>query len=180
MNTIILDTETTGLVKNAAKPLLQQPHIIELGAIKVDDNWKEIGRMNFLCKPPISLPPFITKITGITPADIKKQPKFSHYLPELVGFFKDSDRMIAHNLPFDRNLLLFELRRIGMEFHFPWPFIHTCTAENSKSLFKGKYTKLQDIYKHAYGQDPEQKHRAIGDCEILLDVCKWLSKQGVL
>jgi DNA polymerase III epsilon subunit-like protein len=88
--------------------------------------------------------------------------------------------MIAHNMPFDRNMLLFELRRLGVEYNFPWPFYHLCTAEISKSFFKGKYTKLEKVYHHAYGHDPEQKHRAVGDCEILLDVARWLNKQGAL
>lgn len=180
METIVFDTETTGLVKNAAKPVAQQPYMIEMGAIKVDENWNEIARLNFMVKPPIPLPPIITKITGITAADLRNEKAFSHNFMTAVDFFKGSDRMIAHNLPFDRNILLFELKRIGLEYNFPWPAVHTCTAENSKSLFKGKYTKLQNIYKHAYGEDPQQTHRAVGDCEILLDVCKWLDKQGVM
>lgn len=178
--TIIFDTETTDLVKNPAKPLAQQPYIIEVGAIKVDEHWNELGRINFLCKPPMKIPKFITNINGIDDAMLRDQPAFSGNFGELADFFRGSERMIAHNLPFDRNLLLFELRRIGMEFHFPWPAVHTCTAENAKSLFNGKYTKLQNIYKHAYGKDPKQTHRAVGDCELLLDVCKWLDEQGVM
>lgn len=182
METIVFDTETTGLVKNAAKPVDHQPYMIEMGAIKVDENWNEIARLNFLVKAPIKIPKFITEINGIDDALLRKEKAlpFSGNFETAVEFFKGADRMIAHNLPFDRNILLFELKRIGMEHHFPWPMVHTCTAENSKSLFKGKYTKLQKIYEHAYGKDPQQTHRAVGDCEILLDVCKWLDKQGVM
>jgi len=33
---IFFDTETTGLIKNAALKLYHQPHIIEIGAVKKD------------------------------------------------------------------------------------------------------------------------------------------------
>jgi len=178
--TIIFDTETTGLIKNAAKPLSMQPSIIEFGGIKVDEELNEIDRINFMVNPRVPLPPIITKITGITKDDLRDAKPFSHHFDALVGFFKGCERMIAHNLPFDRNMMLFELKRMGAEYRFPWPSIHTCTAENGKSLFNGKYTKLEKMYEHFYNKDPKQTHRAVGDCEILLDVARALNKEGVL
>ena len=68
---IVFDTETTGLPAADAAPLAKQPHIIEFAAIKLDeDTLEEVSRLEFLSKPPIDLPPIITKITGITDADL--------------------------------------------------------------------------------------------------------------
>lgn len=180
MISIVFDTETTGLVKNPAKPLEQQPRIIEVGALKIDEKFNVIDQLEFFCKPPMKIPSYITKINGIDDAMLKGELPFSGNFKKMADFFRGSERMFAHNLPFDRNLLLFELRRMGTEFMFPWPTQHICTAEVSKSLFNGKYTKMQNVYKEFYGVDPEQKHRAIADCEILLDVVKGLNERGLV
>lgn len=177
---IIFDTETTGLIKNPAKPLSSQPYIIEVGAIKVDENFNEIDRLGYLIRPPIQLPGIITTITGIRDGDLELVMDFAASFHRLADFFRGADEFIAHNLPFDRNMLLFELQRMGMEYHFPWPTFHTCTVQASKSLFGGKYMKLENLYKHAFHKDPHQTHRAVEDCELLLDVCRWLKGEGVL
>ena len=45
---IVFDLETTGLPKAEGSDLDIQPRIIEFGAIKVDDNFKEVDRFQFL------------------------------------------------------------------------------------------------------------------------------------
>ena len=68
---IAFDTETTGLpIKGElSSPLKMQPHIIEFAAIKLDDETlEETDRLHFFCKPPISIPAVITKITSIDDA----------------------------------------------------------------------------------------------------------------
>ena len=63
---IVFDLETTGLPKAEGSDLNIQPKIIEFGAIKVDDDFKEVDRLEFMCNPGHDLDPKITKITGIT------------------------------------------------------------------------------------------------------------------
>lgn len=174
---IFFDTETTGLVKNESLPLIQQPRIIEFGAIKTDDNFSEVARLNIMIDPECELPSFITKITGIKPADLRGQKKFVEAYEELCEFFVGEKEMVAHNIPFDRALLRFELERIGKQFHFPWPSKHTCTVELSMPI-KGKRMKLQDLYKKATGKAANQTHRAVGDCELLIASYNWLRREG--
>ena len=42
---IVFDLETTGLPKAEGSDLDIQPRIIEFGAIKVDDDFNEVGRL---------------------------------------------------------------------------------------------------------------------------------------
>ena len=48
---IVFDLETTGLPKAEGSDLDIQPRIIEFGAIKVDDDFNEVGRLAVLCSP---------------------------------------------------------------------------------------------------------------------------------
>ena len=67
---IFFDTETTGLIKNKALPLINQPRIIEIGAVK--DTGEELS---LIINPLIKLDPIITKITGLIDKDLESFPE---------------------------------------------------------------------------------------------------------
>lgn len=174
---IIFDTETTGLIANESLPLDKQPKIIEFGAIRVDDVFNRVGDLSFFINPEEELKPIITKITGIKDKDLVDAKTFPYHYKMISDFFLGEDTFVAHNMPFDRSLLLFELQRMGKEYHFPWPSNHVCTVELSRQI-NGKYMKLTDLYKYLFGRDPQQTHRALDDCEILLEVYTELNERG--
>lgn len=174
---IIFDTETTGLIKNESLPLDKQPKIIEFGAIKVDEKFNRVGELSFLINPKEKLEKIITKITGIKDSDLVDAKTFPYYYKTIVDFFLGETTFIAHNLPFDRGLLLFELQRMDKQYSFPWPYNHICTVELSRQI-NGKYMKLTNLYKHLFNTDPEQTHRALDDCEMLLKIYQELVKRG--
>jgi DNA polymerase-3 subunit epsilon len=177
---ILLDTETTGLPDISITPLDAQPRIIELAAWKIDPvSFRKIGEINFLCDPGVPIPAKVTEITGITDADVKGKPSFARMLPILTDFFLGTKYMVAHNLPFDRQMIGWELERIGRSFQFPWPPEHICTVERSQDI-SGKFTSLTDLYVHYYGMDPGQKHRGEGDVAILYEVVKKMREEGRL
>ena len=106
---IVFDLETTGLPKAEGSDLNIQPKIIEFGAIKVDDDFKEVGRLEFMCNPGHDLDPKITKITGITDEMLKTEKPFIAHFKDLCDFFLGESHLSAHNLTFDRQILKFEL-----------------------------------------------------------------------
>src|SRR3990172_7857808 len=117
---IVFDTETTGLPGKGNTPIDQQPHIIEFAAIKLtDDTLEEVDRMQFLCKPPIKIEPIITNITGLNDEILANEKPFSAYLEQLQKFFFGQWTMVAHNLPFDRSIMIFELKRLNKITAFP-------------------------------------------------------------
>ena len=166
---IFFDTETTGLIKNVALPLAQQPRIIEIGCIRDPAIPGRSLHFSSLFNPGVKLEPIITKLTGLTDEDLEESPKFHEELAGLADFFRGERVMVAHNMPFDFQMLLFELKRQSAEYKFPWPSKHIDTIELAKPFYNGRFMKLKTLYADLVGPY-EQKHRAIDDAEMLMKV----------
>lgn len=171
MLTVIFDTETTGLPKNAAVPLSRQPKIIEFGAVLVDEQYNVLDSINQLINPGEEITEEITKITGITNEDLVGKPVFAEVEAQIRAFFERAQLMIAHNLPFDRKLVSFDLQRCGKIEGFPWPQYALCTAAESQ-IETGKRQKLTQVYLEVTGQPLAQTHRALDDVMALLEIVK--------
>ena len=167
MKIIIFDVETTGLPKPSLVPLDKQPYIIEFGALRVV-NGKVTKKFNQLIDPGCKLPEKITKITGITDADLVGQPSFEVVLPDIIKLFRGADILIAHNAPFDTSLLKFELQRLEYT-KFPWPKQIICTVQEYRTLI-GKWPKLTELYANIMGKELAQTHRALDDCIALHEI----------
>jgi len=115
MAIILIDLETTGLIEAAGNPIENQPHIIEVFALRITAVGKEQSRFHSFVKPPIPLPEHITKITNIIESDLVGAPTFASIHRQLIEIFFGAHTMVAHNLPFDLGMLVNELTRIGKQ-----------------------------------------------------------------
>ena len=176
---IVFDLETTGLPKAEGADLDLQPRITEFGAVKLDDDLNEMGVLEFMCNPGIPLDPQIIKITGITDEELASKKPFVAMLDEVCDFFLGERTLVAHNLPFDRTVLKFELERLGKVTSFPWPPNQICTVEVGETVWNKK-RKLGDIYFEVTGKEHKGAHRSIADVRALIEVVKWYSKEGHL
>lgn len=179
---ILIDNETTGLKEVSTVPLEQQPRIIEFAALRLDDKTlKETGALHFMIHPGkgISLSDEIVKITGITDSDLKGQPPFAGRYQAIVDFFLGERTLVAHNLPFDRDVLAMELMRLGRPYQFPWPPVHICTVELTQGI-TGKYMKQEDLYQHFFGRPANQTHRALDDVRQLAEIVRRLRKEKMI
>jgi len=174
---ILFDTETTGLPKAEGSDLDIQPSIIEFGAIKYDDEMNEIDRIEFFCNPGHDLDPQIVKITGINDSMLAGEHPFVAHYNNLCEFFLGEKTLVAHNLPFDRKILKFDLERIDKLLMFPWPPEHVCTVEVGERVW-GKKRKLGEIYQEVTGQEHKNAHRAIQDVLAMAEVVKWYKMNG--
>lgn len=165
---LIFDTETTGLLQPSVVDLAKQPKIIELGVLIIEDG-KETGRYSQLVYPEELISEEITKITGITNADLEGKPTFREVLAALEEVFAGADELICHNAPFDVGMLKNELLRCART-GFPWPEKITCTVQEYRHEVGGKYQKLVQLYERKLGKPLEQKHRAVDDCEAVLEI----------
>jgi len=93
---IALDLETTGLNSSTE-------FIIEIGAMKFVEG-KPVESYESLVKPPISIPKFITGLTGISNDDVSGASEIDEVLPEFMEFCGEYP-LIAHNSPFDMGFL---------------------------------------------------------------------------
>lgn len=182
MKIIIFDTETTGLLSPEPSDKKIQPYMTEISAIKFEydgENFKKIGEFNKLVKPPIPLPPQITKITGITDEALENEPCFLEIYTEMCEFFIGTKCLVGHNLFFDASILEYELKRHDLAARFPWPYKWFCTIDLSMPI-KGKRIKLGDLYKMATGKTLKNAHRARNDVIATIECFNFLLSSGFL
>ena len=170
---IIFDTETTGLSLPGVADLSQQPRIIDFAAVKLSRMgkgkvWRQT-RIQHLINPGVPISPEITKITGYTDHDLRDAPPFAAVLRDIAHFFLGERVMLAHNLPFDKSLLEFELRRLDLVTNFPWPPVQACTVSLYTEAF-GRRPKLTELYERRLGKPLRQLHKAMADVEALLEI----------
>lgn len=168
MKFAVFDFETTGLTVHPKANLGQQPRAIEFGGI-ITDGVEILDQLEFLCNPGIALEEIITKITGLTNADLDNEPFFVEFIDALDSFFAGSDVAIAHNLSFDSAIMTYDCRRVGRELQ-NFPKIMCCTVEQTMHQF-GRRMKLQDLYE-MYCGPYVQKHRALDDVKLLHELCQ--------
>ena len=166
---IVLDWETTGLTLHPDAPVNKQPRAIEFGGVAIDpDTGAVVRELSQLINPGEPISAEITKITGITNDQLVGQPTFKEFLPLLREFFAGATCAIAHNLPFDKSILMFELKRAGIT-DFPWPDGELCTVGVYKDTW-GRNPRLIELYPAITGKPFEQKHRALDDVMHLVEI----------
>jgi len=173
-NVVIIDTETTGLLPPAGTSLGLFPQIIEIYAAKINPDTDEIlEEIDTLVKPLIPIPLFISRTNGIIDEMVKGSPLFVEVYEEIVEVFFGARLMIAANLMFDQGKLITELKKIGKEYHFPYPPEKFCVIEQSMHL-RGYRLKNQEITELRTGQPAKTKHRAKADAWEAYENYKWL------
>jgi DNA polymerase III epsilon subunit-like protein len=191
MNTIIFDTETTGIPTRSWN-FEGQPRIIEIAALKVDPRGNIIDRLESFINPETKIPAKITKITGIKCEDVENAPTFRIFLPKLIDFFGDSNevgRIIAHNLSFDLKMMKLELDRC-VRFQSDHTWMHdkhgeifripgygqkgVCSQLEFAHLFGDKYPSLKELFLYAFpdqeGNSDMSWHRAMDDVRVLMRI----------
>jgi DNA polymerase III epsilon subunit-like protein len=167
---IVHDWETTGLTLHPGVPAYRQPRAIEFGGALVDCKTGEVvDELGFLVNPGETIEPIITKITGLTNAELAEAEPFEAHLEKLAAFFGRAGLAVAHNLPFDRQILFGELDRLGRRGHFPWPGRELCTVNTFVDRW-GRFPKLTEVYEWTFGEQLAQTHRALDDVRALAGV----------
>ena len=194
MRTLFFDTETNGLPKSwNASPYKTDnwPVILSL-AWQLWDLTSD-GNMTFISKGDYLLSPAsgvvwdgeAERIHGISRAHAVAHGRPSkEVLPEFVNIIRGADLIVAHNMAFDKTVLLSEMIRIDSRLVMDWwPRFEYCTCEGTKTLCAlpqpvgrpvrvndpYKKPKLVELYKHLF---PERAadfpfHSATGDTECL-------------
>lgn len=161
---IILDIETTG----------SSPHdgsgITEIGAIKVRGG-VHLERFNELINPGISLPKYITDLTGITDQMLFDKPGIDDVLPRFMDFMgaPEESILVAHNSPFDLTFLKSAAKSLQMI----WPSYRTIdTVKFARYVierFEVANYKLSTLANFV-GTQNTPSHRAMKDVESTVEV----------
>lgn len=162
MNIIITDTETTGLVKPVPTDLIYQPFMTEIYACKINEDFEFIDEFESMVKPPIPISPEITKITGITDADVADAPSFADIYHDLYDFFSGADIIVGQNIEFDISVIHYELMRHDWDKKFCFAKRHICTIESSYH-YQNRRLNLTKLHEFLFGEAFKDSHRAKGD-----------------
>ena len=167
---LFFDTETTGF-PNKKSPLddPSQPHLVQLGAVLCDGRVVR-AQLDLIINPGVPIPEKATAVHGITD---EMAAKYGVDPPTALLVFNDllkkADRLIAHNLAFDIQLIDIGFARCGI--NPVYPNEQFCTMQASTDILRlpnknggNKWPTLMEAYKHLV--DPEgfdDAHSAYAD-----------------
>lgn len=164
----VVDVETTGSLPNKAR-------VIEVSVLQATLEEGILHQATYLINPMVKVPPFITKITGITREMVGGAPP-----PETV--WSDCEAQLrqgvltAHNLDFDYGFLQAEYKRIGSRFYRPISH-RFCTVQLSRLMLADLPSRsLPDLVKH-FNFEVGPAHRAEADTKACWLVAQLLLKQ---
>lgn len=155
----VIDFETTGLD-------YKTEHIIEIAALKVTEDGREIGRLNTFValEEGRELPPFITELTGITSDDLIGGLHEYVALAILADFIANST-VVAQNVPFDLSFI--EGGYVGSIGRF------MCTRTMAKLIDPTESSSLKNVCAR-YDIELNGHHRAMNDVLATWNVFKTL------
>ena len=158
---VVLDTETTGLDA-------ERDRIIDIGAVRLGPDLEVRDRFVTLVDPGVPIPLFITRLVGITDADVRGAPSFPAAFADLREFAGDAV-LVGHNVGFDRDHLAAGARRAGLP---PLANAWFDTLEAALLLYPELERHALAILAAEFGI--ERRHRALPDAETAADVLRRL------
>jgi DNA polymerase-3 subunit epsilon len=155
---VVVDVETTGRSGVADR-------VTDVAAVVVREG-RIAERFATLVNPGQWIPPFITRLTGITNAMVATAPPFEHVAAELAAALGNRV-FVAHNAAFDWTFLSAEFarahrRRLRRE--------RLCTVRLARRLLPHLPRRNLDAVSAYYGVEIADRHRALGDAAATADV----------
>lgn len=157
----VIDLETTGCDPT-------RDRVTEIAIVLLDDG-VETQRWSSLVNPGVSIPSEIQALTGITNAMVKNAPPFSRLCDE-VGHLLSGRLFVAHNARFDYGFLKHAFAQAGVAFTADV----LCTVRLSRRLEPEHAKHNLDILVQRHNLRTEQRHRAMGDAELVVQLLEKL------
>ena len=151
---VAFDVETTGFSSDVDR-------IIEVGALKVL-NGQPVDSFTSFVNPDMHIPANVSRLTGITDADVANAPQFAQLAPELMAFIGELP-VVAHNASFDSRFLKAELNFAGLSYAFK--VVDTLPMAR-KAFPQLENHKLRTLIDSLGLADHQQQHRALNDARI--------------
>lgn len=155
---VAFDLETTGL--SAARH-----RVIEIGAVKLRAG-RVVARKVWLINPEQPIPTTVTRIHGLTDADVRGALPLREVYPAFAAFVRGSI-LLAHNARFDVRFMAHEAHRNALPCP-PEPVLDTLRLLR-KWYPELKSHRLQNVTDHL-GIEPGRDHRALDDALTLSTV----------
>jgi DNA polymerase-3 subunit epsilon len=150
----VLDFETNGLA-----PV---DRAIEIG-ISCWRGGREVASFETLLDPGTGVSRFVTRLTGIRAEDLSGCPTFEAILADVSPLLEGAV-VVAHNLPFDRRILLNEIALAGGDRRLAEPGM--CTLKLARRLLPKEESKRLDALAERFSLTFQARHRALGDARV--------------
>lgn len=160
MKFLYLDCETTGL-----DPAVDR--IVELCMVLCEEEGaEEIGRLDELINPGISIPAEVTKIHGIADADVAGKRPFSEHIPRILDMVQQCDAMAGYNVNFDLRAIQAESLRCDQVI----PMYDKRIFDMQKIFFHHEPRDLTAALRFYCDRKLDGAHRARPDVEATVDI----------
>ncbi len=173
MSFVVVDLETTGLYPRRGD------EIIEIGAIKVENNKVTEETFQSFVKPTKPVPQDAQRISGIADKDLEQAPLIKEVLPSFLQFI-GGKLLIAQNAKFDLSFIVNTLERVGYP-PFQNNFIDTMLISKLLFFYEREHN-LDAIIKRLEIEQSVERHRSLGDCYLtgltFLKMLVLLSEKG--
>lgn len=157
----VIDIETTG---GSAK----QNKITEIAIIRYDGQ-EIVDEFTSLVNPETSIPPFITRLTGIDNEMVADAPKFYEIAKKVVEITEDAI-FVAHNVAFDYGFVREEFARLGYDYKRE----RLCTVRTSRRVFPGYPSYSLANLTQFLGVELANHHRAYNDAFAAFQILEML------
>lgn len=146
----IIDIETTGGNAFTGK-------ITEI-AIYVHDGLSVVDEFQSLINPECTIPPFISRMTGITNEMVQSAPRFYEVAKKIVEI-TEGKIFVAHNSQFDYSFVRQEFKNLG----FDYKRDTLCTCKLSRKMLPGFPSYSLGRLCQSVNIEITDRHRAAGD-----------------
>jgi len=160
----VVDLETTG------GSAWQGHRVTEVCAIRIRGDGSFIEEYTSLVNPERPIPPFITRLTRITPRMAARAPRFRDIAAEVRRVVTGAV-FVAHNAPFDWRFLSTELDWAGAG---PLRGRVLCTVRLARRLVPEVSRRSLDALSWFFGVENVARHRAFGDARATTEVFRQL------
>lgn len=185
---LCFDCETSGKADFRAGPEANhQPHLVQLGAILLDEHYNTRSELNLIVKPDgWIIPADASSIHGIT-TEIAEA--FGFDLAQVLALFSAfalrSHVFTAHNFDFDALIISSAFHRLGEDPH-QWLEGNQnqfCTMNamtpicQLPGLYGFKWPKLSEAYFHCFNEELQGVHDAMADVRACARIYRWLMER---
>ena len=189
MKVLVFDTETTGLPEDNNVSILDTfrwPYIVQLSFVYYDSEINDvIDYYDNVIKLPdnITIPDNSIRIHGITNEIMRENGiNIKIALKKFNDILKDCDIVVAHNISFDKRMIMVECIRNKISQYFTKrqnKKSEFCTMKNSKNICKIKIVnikgeeyfkspKLSELYTFIFKEEPRNLHNSFVDVLLCL------------
>ena len=180
MNILVLDTETTGLIRDYSSP--DAPHLAAIAACIYNTNARRVqSSLNFMIQPSgWDMPPEAEAVNNLsTDHLVEYGVPLNIALDAFMAFISPAQLVVGHNVIFDVKMIASALYRLDqLNALDEWMQFDTyCTMEKSKPIVQAKTAtgrlknpKLTEAYEFMFDKVLERAHSANADVIATLEL----------